>query len=299
MTSCRKFRLPIGTAFNVLMFIFNLLFIGHYLTINSGTNLTAPGNVPEPDGYSSADLVSQDLQKRVRVLCWVLTTPFNHKTKARAIKNTWGPRCNVLLFMSTEEDASLPTIALKTGEGRYYLWDKVRAAFFYVWAHYRDQADWFYKVDDDAYVVVENLRFMLSAYNTSEPIHLGYKFKAEVEGGYNSGGPGYVLSKEALKRFVQQGLSNNSICQTDPTFAEDVVIGKCLHSLGVKNGDSRDSHGRDRFSPLNVRKELFPGKPRGNYWCVGSFSPCLSSLSHTSSPIFYCQVLDNHVLSTP
>ena len=50
---------------------------------------------------------------------------------------------------------------------------------------------------------------MLQPYNSSEPVYFGCKFKPYVSQGYMSGGAGYVLSKEALKRFVQQG--NNSI----------------------------------------------------------------------------------------
>ena len=39
----------------------------------------------------------------VRVVCWVMTAPANHQTKAKHIKATWGKRCNKLIFISSEE----------------------------------------------------------------------------------------------------------------------------------------------------------------------------------------------------
>ena len=100
-----------------------------------------------------------------------MTSPENHKTKAMAVKKTWGKRCNILLFMSSEAgiykkgelsetahekcslsiDSSLPSIKLPVNEGRNQLWGKTREAFRYIWNHYRDQADWFFKADDDTY----------------------------------------------------------------------------------------------------------------------------------------------------
>lgn len=49
------------------------------------------------------------LYHEVRVLCWVMTNPTNHKTKARHVKRTWGKRCNILLFMSTEAGEVIPS----------------------------------------------------------------------------------------------------------------------------------------------------------------------------------------------
>lgn len=79
------------------------------------------------------------------------------------------------------------------------------------------------------YAILENLRYFLSSYNTSKPLWFGHKFKTIVKQGYFSGGAGiinshdttfrkrfklgahfqikigYVLSKEATRRFVEEG----------------------------------------------------------------------------------------------
>lgn len=112
------------------------------------------------------------MAKKVRVLCWVMTEPHNHDLKAKHVKATWGKRCNVLLFMSTQSgikggrsgwgetcrdpsltealnwlvpDPSLPAIDLGLKqESRDTLWGKTKAAFKYVHEHHRC-SDIYYK----------------------------------------------------------------------------------------------------------------------------------------------------------
>jgi len=47
------------------------------------------------------------LAEEVRVLCWVMTTPENHKEKAFHAKATWGRHCNKLVFVSDMEGENL------------------------------------------------------------------------------------------------------------------------------------------------------------------------------------------------
>ena len=93
--------------------------------------------------------LSEKLFDEVKVLCWVMTDPENHKTKALHVKRTWGKRCNKILFMSTQNDTELETIALPVGEGRDNLWAKTKEAFKYIYKHHFNDADWFLKADDD------------------------------------------------------------------------------------------------------------------------------------------------------
>lgn len=125
--------------------------------------------------------IALKLFNEVKVLCWIMTNPKNHKTKARHVKRTWGKRCNKLIFMSSAEDPDLGTVALPVSEGRNNLWAKTKEAYKYIYNNHLDDADWFYKADDDTYAIVENLRYLLYPYSPETPIYFGCKFKPYVK----------------------------------------------------------------------------------------------------------------------
>ncbi|KAL0165573.1 hypothetical protein M9458_037417, partial [Cirrhinus mrigala] len=115
-----------------------------------------------------------------------MTRPQHLKSRTQHIRATWGKRCNIILYMSSEDQL---------------YWKTIRA-FQHIHTHHLDDADWFLKADDDTFVVVENLRYGLSKHNTEKPLYFGRRFMPFVAQGYMSGGAGYVLSKEALRRDV-------------------------------------------------------------------------------------------------
>ncbi len=105
----------------------------------------------------------------------------------------------------------------------------------YVYEHYFNDFDWFLKADDDTYVMIDNLRNFVSHYDSESAIYFGCKFKLN-EVIYMSGGAGYVLSRETLRRFVKQSISSN----TDTVFCkaysdsgvEDAELGNCGQNIG-------------------------------------------------------------------
>ena len=159
------------------------------------------------------------------------------------MRATWTRRFNKVLFASEHKNAGFPTIDINVKPGRAHLTMKTMTTFDYVYKHHYNEADWFMKADDDTYVFVENLRYFLSSQNASEPVYFGYKYMHQMKQGYNGGGPGYVVSREALRRFASR---EKGLCDDD-FGPEDIKFGRCLEMLGVKNGNTRDSLDRRRF----------------------------------------------------
>lgn len=213
--------------------------------------------------HDDDDKEARRLAQVIRVLIWVMTSPQNLKDKASVVRDTWGRRANKLLFFSSETNPNFPTLGLNVSEGREHLTAKTMRGFKYIFDHHLNDADWFMKADDDTYVIVENLRYFLSSQTTEDPIFFGHHFKTIVKQGYYSGGGGYVLSKEALRRFGKDG-NNPNICRQDGG-AEDAEFGTCMERLGVKTANTTDVLGRSRFHCFDPETHLFGGYPDWYY----------------------------------
>ncbi|XP_059178845.1 glycoprotein-N-acetylgalactosamine 3-beta-galactosyltransferase 1-B-like [Physella acuta] len=193
------------------------------------------------------DSISLKLVNDVRVLIWVMTSPSHLPVQAKAVKETWARHGHVLFFSSVD-NKTFPTIGLNVSEGREHLMAKTSKGFRYVYENHFNDADWFMKADDDIYLIVENLKYFLSGENYSEPVYFGQLFsiwrKPELTQGYQGGGAGYVLSKEALRRFGEGARQAN--CAED-SGGEDIRMAICMQRLGVRAGRSHDALGNSRF----------------------------------------------------
>lgn len=94
----------------------------------------------------------------------------------------------------------------------------------------------------------------MSHFNSSEPLIAGALWQCRGNGDcldwqdkeitaeiFMSGGAGYVLSQEAVRRFTE---GHSSSCRPGDHGAEDVEMSRCLQRLGTSFIDSRDMEGR-------------------------------------------------------
>ncbi|XP_078676087.1 glycoprotein-N-acetylgalactosamine 3-beta-galactosyltransferase 1-like isoform X1 [Branchiostoma floridae x Branchiostoma belcheri] len=262
---------------------------------NPVTGPPPPLRVISPTAFHEPSEVHKGRESRVRVLCWVLTDPDNHDRKALPAFDTWASKCDRTLFITTKSHDFLPTVVINVTEGRDSLLQKSIHAFKHVYQHHLDEADWFFKADDDTYVIMENLRHFLSDKNPEEPVYYGFRFNSirpDTKNGYMSGGAGYVLSKEALRRLVTQGMDDPRKCRLHSKAPEDLEIGRCLEKAGVTAGDSRDEEGRQTFHCLSLQDHVLGNLPewlhRYSTYPVQSGPDCCSKHTitfHYTEPI--------------
>ncbi|XP_041664020.1 glycoprotein-N-acetylgalactosamine 3-beta-galactosyltransferase 1-like [Cheilinus undulatus] len=195
-----------------------------------------------------------DSAQSLRILCWIMTGPEYIESRTRHIRATWAQRCDKVLYMSSVQ-TDFPTVGLNVSEGRDELHWKTIRAFQYIHQHHLDEANWFLKADDDMFVVVENLRYVLSRFDPEKPLYLGGRFKPVIKQGM-SRGPGYVLSKEALRRFIR-GFDMGKC--TNFSDMEDTALGKCLETMKVELADVK---GKQTLHAFPSNYELVGQLPR-------------------------------------
>lgn len=202
-----------------------------------------------------------------RVICMILTRPQNWATRGRAVRSTWAKRCYKAIFFYTRLDdcSSQPickdpnAVGLIVPDGRGHLTAKTLGALNYSYSKYGGQGNYFYKADDDTYVIMENLQRIISKYNASHFLYLGRTINNILPKGYASGGAGYIISDKAAGLLVRNASSFPTECRRDGGY-EDVEIGKCLSKFGVYPEKEVDTSGRLVFHSDNPFL-VFQGAP--------------------------------------
>ncbi|CAI4222751.1 unnamed protein product [Auanema sp. JU1783] len=210
---------------------------------------------------------AEALPRRGQLFCWVQTAKMYHSTRAQAVNETWLKRCDHGQFFTSdffsEPDIPYSTVFAGIPESYYNLFYKSRYAFHYIWKYISKDFDWYMKADDDTYVIIEHLKEYLSSLDPNKPYYLGYILRPYLKNGYNAGGAGYVLSREALRQYNEFLYHNESLCPDD--IYEDVGIGRCLSSLGIYPHDTRNNKNQNRFNTYHPTEVFYGSKNNPKY----------------------------------
>lgn len=214
-----------------------------------------------PDDTTVAD----DLARKVSVLCWMLLESPNYKAIS-AVNTTWGKRCTKTLFLTNFKSNATNMIDIRKYFQKNTTTDTrmIEAAYQFIYRNYREDFDWYLKTTDETYIVVENLRYLLYAYDPSQPLSFGHRINEKhTKISYFSDKPGYVLSKNALERLIE-GLNDETKCKMTRKSAglgyiyNDLYIGNCLQKMDVIAVDSRENKSIEKFIDRNLDEWLLP-----------------------------------------
>ena len=198
--------------------------------------------------------------RKLRLLCLILTMEKDLHTKVAAVNKTWARRCDKHFYIIVSDKQRHDFLNIDVPEDRFHLIHKIQKAYKIIYEKYIDDFDYVLKADDDTYIVVENLKYLLWHYNANEPGYLGYHFNKFVDQGYMSGGAGYVISNRGFRHLIERGY-NGGLCTIekrvdDPENSEDVETGRCLEASGVPIWSSLDVEGSQTFHPYQPERHL-------------------------------------------
>ncbi|CAD6197698.1 unnamed protein product [Caenorhabditis auriculariae] len=187
-------------------------------------------------------------------MCMIHTATPSHKTRAKTIFETWASRCDGLLFFTNSPmEPEIPHVYWSHLGTRDHSWEKIRRVFQHAVEKERPY-DWYLRADDDAYVIVENLRSFLSNYSPKAKHFFGYRWNFFVPRGFVDGAA-YILSRPAAEAF-HDVMKDPTRCPEHHRAEEDQEMAKCLAAVGIFPEDSRDENGSDRFHHFHPLEHL-------------------------------------------
>ena len=140
-----------------------------------------------------------------------------------AIRQTWGNRCARLLFFTNEiiDDPSLEVFPLDGLDTQS--WPAMKHALMKISViGLLDKYNWYLKVEENTFVIMENLAYFLSVFDYNVPHYFGHPYSLWGST-YNSGGAGYVLNQAAMRKV----LSIMAKGHCDKSYvAEDISLGR-------------------------------------------------------------------------
>jgi glycoprotein-N-acetylgalactosamine 3-beta-galactosyltransferase len=212
----------------------------------------------------------------VKLFCAIYTHS-NAVHQTDAISETWGPRCDGLLFAGNKSSIENGHMHLPSNSRKKFgykgLVQRTRTILAYLYDNFLNDYDFFHLSGDDTYLIVDNLKEFLASEKVREwdekpdqYLMAGYWMHwGDMKDGYFylGGGSGYTLSRKALKAYVEGPLQKCIHVFKDYSSKEDMIFTDCARDLTTKFIDTRDSLGAHRYHQMPVqRHSTFPHASR-------------------------------------
>lgn len=233
-----------------------------------------------PEGYAALRKIRNHIEisqgdRNVKLFC-ALYTYSGGISKTAAISETWGRKCDGLLFASDISNLETGHVHLPSNSPAGFSYDgmvqRTRTILVYLYDNFLGDFDFFHISGDDIFLIVENLKEFLASDKVKEWdgtegkyallgfIHQHHKYPNRE---YLAGGSGYTMSKKMLKAYVEGPLQT-----CDPGregSQEDVAISECAQKLTEHYFiDSRDAVGAHRYHQCPVQElATFPTRKWG------------------------------------
>lgn len=204
--------------------------------------------------WKRSEKVASRMRSEIRVLCWIAT---GNLDRVEHILATWGRKCTRLVFFGPNNlttDDKPPVYAYPVNGS----WDRMSWSLKFIYLNFFHGYDWFLRVDDTSYVVMENLRMLLATRNSYEPIYIGCAFFNQFlhPVKYASEAAGFVLSSAAMQRLVVSALpwidkiTHDAGLIPHEKVEDDIKLAWCLKRVNIYIDDSKDYYSKERFHPM-------------------------------------------------
>ena len=197
-----------------------------------------------------------------KVFCAVFTHSKAH-SKLHYVHNTWGKRCDKILYFSGPkdpdqvDDPKFELVYLDMVDKYERITEKTLLTFEYIYENFINEYDWFVRANDDTYIIMENLKVFLANRCSDDMSIYGKVLKYRDNGhiynygdnskGFLQGGSGFIISRKSLRLFVESMIEDPKFCVMYRGSWEDQEIANCFRKINVYPGETRDELNRERF----------------------------------------------------
>lgn len=187
--------------------------------------------------------IADNLAKTIKVLCWIHNDkPADNVTDA--IKRTWGHRCNGFITIRNKGHKNSSDLFIIPNNHHN---SNLESAYRFIYNEYASKYDWFLKTTGHSYIVMENLRYKLFAYDSTKSVGVGLTKNTTNNQMYLSDKAGYALSKGALKKIIK-GFDSGVKCKNATNLHNDELrIGICMTEAKINFAKSNDTNNKQLF----------------------------------------------------